>query len=195
MATAFPMRRPYRARRRRVAQASAGPRDGQGARRPRVRSDLVVDVHCGSQVLYCATEMRWSHAFFERITRQLHAPGAPRYRSTKPAMAGDQILCHDPPMFHLMVSRNPGERNRDVVWLKLRQGNCGGVAREESLRTRSEVRSMDLDCQGSETPPHLPHHGRPSFYPFVLTGSKNINANSSDQARAHFPVRRLIELR
>ncbi len=54
---------------------------------------------------------------------------------------------------------------------------------------------MDLDCQGSETPPHLPHHGRPSFYPFVLTGSKNINANSSDQARAHFPVRRLIELR
>jgi hypothetical protein len=80
-----------------------------------VKSDLLVGVHCGSQVLYCADELRWSHAFFKWITRELHAPGAPGFRSTKPAMAGDQIHHHDPPMFHLMVSRSPGERNRDEV--------------------------------------------------------------------------------
>jgi hypothetical protein len=71
-------------------------------------SGLLVDVHCGSQVM-CCREMRWSHAFFKWITRELHPPGSPGFRSKKPAMAGDQIFHDDPPMFHLMVSRNPGE--------------------------------------------------------------------------------------
>src|SRR5271166_425520 len=186
MATAHPMRRPYRARQR-VAQASAGRRDGQDARRPaRVKSDLLVGVHCGSQVC-CADDMRWSHAFFERITRKLHAPRAPGFRDTKPAMAGDQILCHDPPMFHLMVSRNPGERNRDVVWLKRRQGNCGDVAREESLQTRSEVRSMDLDCQGSETPPHSPHPGQPSMLALRLHGQQEYKRKLQRSSARSFP--------
>src|SRR5271157_249445 len=119
MATAYPARR-RRARESAAPRPRAGHgarrgRNGQGARRPtRVMSDVVGDVHCGSKMVHY-TVMRWSHAFFKWITRELHAPGAPGFRSTKPALAADQIFYQEPPMFHLMVSRNPGERNCDEL--------------------------------------------------------------------------------
>ena len=110
MATAPPVPPCPRAWRRRVAQETAGQRDGHGAGRPpRVVSDLLMNVHCGSKMMDY-TRMRWSHAFFQWMTRKLDSPDAPGFRSAKRAVAGEQIRHHDPPMFHLTVSRNPGER-------------------------------------------------------------------------------------
>ena len=60
---------------------------------------------------------------------------------------------------------------------------------------RSKVQSTDLIAEKAGNGFTRRISGSRPTHPVVLMGSKNINANSSDQARAYFPVRRLIQLR
>jgi hypothetical protein len=60
-------------------------------------------------------------------------------------MAGDQIRHHDPPMFHLMVSKNPGEKiAKRCDWSGAR-GTFAWSLENIPPILRSKVQSTDLD--------------------------------------------------
>jgi hypothetical protein len=159
--------------------------------RPCCRARQRLDLHCGSRRLRW-NELRWSHAFFKWITREPHAPGARdfgarslRWLAIRSATTIRQCFIAWSPRIQVKKSRRgvtgavPGELSRGA-WRRSRPYSGA----------RSNRRTLIAEKAGNGLTRRI-SVGRPT-HPVVLMGNKNINANSSDQARAHFPVRRLI---